>query len=141
MFGTGPIRPWHHLTVVDFKCADDVFRRYSILWCRCSLIDDVNPAFALSLCLRDQSGQFRSAARDHGVHELDEGPITRKDARSNSLTCFQRALKNADNSFGRESMLENLVVAQASDVVLRPFGSVHATDNDRQFGHAKILPA
>src|SRR5580704_15513406 len=141
MLGTSLIRPSYYLTVLDFKCTDDVFRRHSALWRRRPLIDDVYPAFALSLPLGNQSGQFRTSACDHGVHEFDENPVSRKDAGSNSLPAFQGTQKNADYCFGWQAVLKNLLVAQARNVVLRSFRSVHTADVDGQIGHARILLA
>jgi hypothetical protein len=75
------------------------------------------------------------------VHEIDENPVSRKHAGRNRLARFQRAQENPDNGFGWESMLKNLFVGEARDVVLRPFRRVDATDVKGQIGHSKILPA
>src|SRR5579884_245190 len=139
MSRVGLVRAGHDGAILDLKTTQDILGRHGATGCRCSLINDVDPAVTEPLSFSLEPRLLQGLSLDHLVEEIDELPVSSEEVRRDDLARLERPRQNAHNGFRGEPVGKGELGLYQRDVVLRPSWRLHCADEDLRFGHGALL--
>src|SRR5918911_918038 len=100
------IRFRNDIPILYLESSDNVLRGHGPPWVSSTLINDINKAITLPVCLSLKSRVIRGVSRNDFVHEIYEDSIAGEYVWGNWLVRFQWTREHANNGLWRQALRE-----------------------------------